>query len=65
MLAYQGKKILMGNECYVCTGKKGHVNIKPVCTGFDKTLQHLSDLIMHIISNIQWHLDICLTIETF
>lgn len=55
----------MGNECYVCTGKKGHVNIKPVCTGFDKTLQHLSDLIMHIISNIQWHLDICLTIETF
>lgn len=44
--------------------KKEHVNIKPICTGFDKTL-HLSDFIMHIISNIQWHLDIHITIETF
>lgn len=41
--------------------KKEHVNIKPICTGFDKTL-HLSDFIMHIISNIQWHLDIHITI---
>lgn len=42
----------MGNECHVCTEKKGHVNIKSICTGFDKTA-HLSDFIMHIISNIQ------------
>lgn len=24
MLAYQEKKFLMGNECHVCAGKKGH-----------------------------------------
>lgn len=64
MLAYQGSKSLMGNECHVCMKKKGHVNMKPVSTGFDMPL-HLSDFIMHIISNIQLHVAIHLTIETF
>ena len=53
----------MGNEFQVCMKKKGHVNIKCISTGFDMLL-HLSDFIMHIISNIQLHVDIHLTIET-
>lgn len=44
--------------------KKEHVNIKPICTDFDKIL-YLSDFIMRIISNIRQDLDIHLTIETF